>query len=34
MHMENSYKHENSKDSEVKLGTYAIVDKGEEGVGT
>lgn len=29
--MEDSHKHENFKDSEIKLGTYGILDKGEKG---
>lgn len=29
--MENSYKHKISKNSEVKLGIYAILDKGKWG---
>lgn len=30
MHMRNSHQHENSQNSEAKLSTYAIFDKGEE----
>lgn len=33
MHIGNSHKHENSKDSEVTLGIYGILDKGEKGGG-
>lgn len=30
--MGNSHKHENSKDSEAKLGVYVILDKGDGAV--
>lgn len=31
MHMGNSWKHENSKDSEIKLGICDILEKGKKG---
>lgn len=31
MHMQNSHKHENAKDSKAALGIHIILDKGEKG---
>lgn len=31
MHMGDSHRHENSKDSKAKLGIYVILNKGEKG---